>query len=75
MRFSTSHLRELVRKREFYAGGLLILLGLGITLKGMTYQRGDLTHMGPGFFPMALGILLILVGDYYRGDVVLVARR
>ena len=33
MRPSTSHLREFVRKRDFYAGGLMILLGLGIALK------------------------------------------
>jgi len=33
VRPSTSHLREFVRKRDFYAGGLMILLGLGIALK------------------------------------------
>ena len=38
MQPSTSLLRELVRKRDFYAGGLMILLGLGIALKGATYR-------------------------------------
>ena len=42
MRPSTSHLSELVRKRDFYAGGLMILLGLGIALKGATYRAGTL---------------------------------
>jgi putative Ca2+/H+ antiporter (TMEM165/GDT1 family) len=59
---STSPLRDFVRKRDFYAGGLMILLGLGIALKGATYRSGTLMHMGPGFLPTALGIMLILIG-------------
>jgi hypothetical protein len=59
---SASHLRDLVRKRDFYAGGLMILLGLGIALKGTTYRAGTLMHMGPGFLPTALGVILVLVG-------------
>jgi len=59
---STSLLRDLVRKRDFYAGGLMILLGLGIALKGSTYRAGTLMHMGPGFLPTALGIILVLLG-------------
>jgi putative Ca2+/H+ antiporter (TMEM165/GDT1 family) len=62
VRPSTSLLRDLVRKRDFYAGGLMLLLGLGIALKGMTYRAGTLMHMGPGFLPTALGILLVLLG-------------
>ncbi len=59
---STSLLRDLVRKKDFYAGGLMILLGLGIALKGSTYRLGSLMHMGPGFMPTALGVLLVLLG-------------
>ena len=61
MRFSTS-LRELLGKRDFYAGGLMLLLGLFIAVKGSTYRGGTLMHMGPGFLPTALGILLVLLG-------------
>jgi hypothetical protein len=49
-------------KRDFYAGGLMILLGLGIALKGLSYRAGTLMHMGPGFLPTALGVLLVLLG-------------
>jgi hypothetical protein len=59
---STSPLRELMGKRDFYAGGLMILLGLGIALKGLSYRAGTLMHMGPGFLPTALGVLLVLLG-------------
>ena len=62
MRPSTSLLRELTSKRDFYAGGLMVLLGLGIALKGATYRAGSLMHMGPGFLPTALGVLLVLLG-------------
>jgi putative Ca2+/H+ antiporter (TMEM165/GDT1 family) len=62
VRPSTSPLGDVVRKRDFYAGGLMILFGLGIALKGATYRAGTLMHMGPGFLPTALGIILILIG-------------
>ena len=62
MQPATSLLRDLVRKRDFYAGGLMLLVGLGIALKGATYRAGTLMHMGPGFLPTALGILLVLLG-------------
>jgi putative Ca2+/H+ antiporter (TMEM165/GDT1 family) len=59
---SHSLLRDLAGKRDFYAGGLMILIGLFIALKGATYRAGTLMHMGPGFLPTALGVLLVLLG-------------
>jgi hypothetical protein len=49
-------------RREFAAGGLMAALGLFVALKGATYRAGTLMHMGPGFLPTALGILLVLLG-------------
>jgi hypothetical protein len=54
--------RRLVRKRDFYAGGLMILSGLVMVIKGPAYRVGSLMHMGPGFLPTVLGALLILLG-------------
>lgn len=48
--------------KDYYGGALMILLGLGAVLQGMTYQVGTLQRMGPGFFPVALGALLTLTG-------------
>ena len=59
---STRLLRDAVRKRDFYAGGLMILIGVGIALKGATYRLGTPMHMGPGFFPTSLGVILAMVG-------------
>jgi putative Ca2+/H+ antiporter (TMEM165/GDT1 family) len=62
LRPSHSALGDLLVKRDFYAGGLMVLLGLGVALKGATYRAGTLMHMGPGFLPTALGIILVLIG-------------
>ncbi len=67
MRSPTSLLRDFASRRDFYAGGLMVLLGLGITLKGATYHLGTLMHMGPGFFPTSLGVLLVLIGIAIAG--------
>jgi hypothetical protein len=50
------------QRRDYYGGGLMILMGLTAALEGRTYQIGTLRQMGPGFFPVALGILLIFLG-------------
>jgi hypothetical protein len=62
LRPSTTVFHDLVRKRDFYAGGLMVLLGLGIAIKGTSYRPGTLMHMGPGFLPTVLGIILVLLG-------------
>jgi putative tricarboxylic transport membrane protein len=55
-------IQRLVRKRDFYAGLLMIFFGLVLALKGPSYRLGTLMHMGPGFLPTALGALLICLG-------------
>jgi hypothetical protein len=55
-------MRVLSRKRDFYAGGLMVLFGLVMALKGPTYTLGTLMHMGPGFMPTVLGVILIILG-------------
>lgn len=47
---------------DLIAGGLLIAVGIAFSLYAMRYSLGTLTRMGPGFFPMALGVLLALLG-------------
>jgi hypothetical protein len=60
-------IRNLVRKRDFYAGGLVIFFGLVMALKGPGYRLGTLMHMGPGFLPTALGVILIGLGIAIAG--------
>ncbi|OIQ70191.1 tripartite tricarboxylate transporter TctB family protein [mine drainage metagenome] len=48
--------------RDYYGGGLMLVLGVAAAVQGMRYQVGSLSRMGPGFFPMALGVILALIG-------------
>jgi hypothetical protein len=59
--------RNWVRKRDFYAGALMILLGSVAVFVGPTYQLGTLMNMGPGFMPTALGVVLIILGIIMAG--------
>ncbi|MBN3851413.1 tripartite tricarboxylate transporter TctB family protein [Paraburkholderia sp. Ac-20342] len=47
---------------DYYGGGLMLLIGLGAAYVGAGYGTGDLRHMGPGFFPVAVGAVLALMG-------------
>jgi Tripartite tricarboxylate transporter TctB family len=49
-------------QRDHYAGGLMILLGLGTLVQASRYQIGSLETMGPGFFPTILGGILLAIG-------------
>lgn len=40
----------------------MVLFGLVASLKGPGYRIGTLMHMGPGFMPTALGVILIFLG-------------
>jgi hypothetical protein len=50
------------RHKDYLGGGLMVLLGLGVILQASTYKMGTLTRMGPGYFPVALGVILVLLG-------------
>ena len=58
---------SLLHKRDFYAGGLMVLLGLVAALKGPDYRMGTLMHMGPGFLPTSLGVIMICLGVVISG--------
>ncbi|AZY49212.1 tripartite tricarboxylate transporter TctB family protein [Bordetella avium] len=49
-------------RREWVAGGTMIVLGLAAFAQATTYQLGTLGRMGPGMFPAILGVLLALLG-------------
>lgn len=51
-----------INKREALASGLLFALGLGVVIQGSTYNIGTMARMGPGFFPVMLGVLLMFLG-------------
>jgi hypothetical protein len=54
-------------RRDFCAGGLMILFGLVAAVSGPGYRVGTLTHMGPGFMPTVLGGILVILGILIAG--------
>src|ERR1700743_2343574 len=54
-------------KRDYYAGGLMLLLGVGAAVTGSGYKFGSLARMGPGFMPVVLGVVLAFVGLLIAG--------
>jgi len=44
-------------------GGLIVFAGgCAVAIGASSYQVGELTRMGPGYFPLAVGIVLALLG-------------
>jgi len=53
---------RLALNKDYYGGALMVVIGLSAVYAGSSYQIGTLTDMGAGFFPVAVGALLALVG-------------
>ena len=51
-----------VKARDVLAGGLVVAIGVGAVLEASSYQIGELANMGPGYYPVALGAILIALG-------------
>ncbi|MFM0323504.1 tripartite tricarboxylate transporter TctB family protein [Caballeronia glebae] len=49
-------------RRDYIGGLLLLMIGLGAAVQAWEYRAGTLVDMGPGFFPMALGVILAVNG-------------
>lgn len=53
---------RLAVSKDYYGGALMVVIGMSAVYAGLSYQIGTLTDMGAGFFPVAVGALLALVG-------------
>lgn len=49
-------------RKDYLGGVLLVAIGIGAMIEGSRYSVGTLQKMGPGFFPLALGAILTLIG-------------
>ena len=48
--------------RDLWAGVMFFVFGAGFALGSLNYQIGSAARMGPGYFPLMLGIILALLG-------------
>jgi Tripartite tricarboxylate transporter TctB family len=60
-------LEKFALKRDYYAGGLMLLIGVGAAVTGTGYKFGTLARMGPGFMPVVLGVVLAFLGLLIAG--------
>ncbi|WP_225784166.1 tripartite tricarboxylate transporter TctB family protein [Xenophilus sp. Marseille-Q4582] len=49
-------------QKDFFAGLMFTLVGAGFAWGATTYNVGTGARMGPGYFPLMLGILLAILG-------------
>lgn len=53
---------QILHNRDFWAGLLCLVSGLLTIVGSANYQIGTLENIGPAAYPMAIGVLLALVG-------------
>ena len=59
---------ELRNNKDVWAGLLLIAIGTGAMAIARNYPFGTALRMGPGYFPVVLGGLLVVFGLYLLGS-------
>ena len=49
-------------QKDFAAGIIYMVLGTGFAAGALNYKVGEAARMGPGYFPLGVGVLLAAVG-------------
>ncbi len=49
-------------QKDFYAGLLFCLIGSAFAWGALDYRMGSSGRMGPGYFPLLLGVMLVVLG-------------
>ncbi len=49
-------------QKDFFAGLMFTVVGVGFAWGATNYNVGEAARMGPGYFPLVLGILLGILG-------------
>ena len=51
-------------QKDFFAGLMFMAVGIAFAWGAATYNVGEAARMGPGYFPLVLGILLGILGAF-----------
>ncbi len=51
-------------QKDFFSGLLFIVVGVGFAWGATTYNVGTGARMGPGYFPLILGICMAILGAF-----------
>ncbi len=58
----TRYSTRIKSQKDFFSGLLFMVVGIGFAWGATDYKIGDASRMGPGYFPLLLGVLLAIVG-------------
>ncbi|MFM2112529.1 MAG: hypothetical protein RLZZ271_1189 [Pseudomonadota bacterium] len=53
---------QVASQKDFFSGLMFTLVGAGFAFGAKSYSLGDGARMGPGYFPLMLGIVLTIIG-------------
>lgn len=53
---------QIKSQKDFFSGLLFIAVGVAFAWGATNYKVGDAARMGPGYFPLLLGVLMAIVG-------------
>jgi hypothetical protein len=59
-------------QKDFYSGVMFMAVGLAFAWGATTYTIGEGARMGPGYFPLVLGLLLAALGAFVLFEAVVV---
>ena len=51
-------------QKDFFSGLMFLVVGIAFAWGATTYNIGEGARMGPGYFPLVLGILLAAMGGF-----------
>lgn len=51
-------------QRDFFSGLMFLVVGIAFAWGATTYNVGEAARMGPGYFPLMLGIVLAALGAF-----------
>ena len=49
-------------QKDFFSGLMFLVVGAAFAVGASTYNIGNGARMGPGYFPLVLGVLLAIIG-------------
>ncbi len=50
-------------QRDFYAGAMFSAFGVAFAWGATSYTVGDAARMGPGYFPLIVGVMIAILGS------------
>ncbi len=53
---------KIKNQKDFAAGLMFTIIGIAFVCGARSYETGETSRMGPGYFPMLLGIILAILG-------------